>query len=189
MTLGQAQTHLHASSVGSRIALIQDDPIHFLKTTNEHYDYAIFFHSIWYFSGSDEVEQIFRVLYSRVRTLCIAEYTLHGSTSHLLAILIQAACDTRSRLTSNVRTVLSKRAIIELACKAGWTKIEIEFEVNSELDDGKWEVQAALDLVEKQERTELTCVLKYALLESLEQVDNLKEIRTLNVWSSILSHE
>ena len=172
-TLGQAQTHLRKSSLGSRLTFIQDNPIHFLQTTNNNYDYAIFFHSVWYFSSANEVEHTFRAL--------------HGSTAHLLSVLLQAACNTSRRLTANVRTVLSKKALLELACKAGWTKVKMEYEVKSDLDDGRWEVEAALDLVQTQEKAELICALRDALLESLEQADNLKDIPTLNVWSSMLS--
>lgn len=181
--------HLRKSSVGSRITFIQDNPIHFLQTTKSNYDYAVFFHSIWYFSNADEIEQTLRALNGRVKNICIAEYTLHGSTPHLLSILLQAACDTNRRLTANVRAVLSKKALLELAHKAGWIKVRIEYEVESDLNDGRWEIEAALDLVQSQEKTELVCALRDALLESLRQVDDLKDIRTLNVWSSILSNK
>ncbi|TFK56220.1 S-adenosyl-L-methionine-dependent methyltransferase [Heliocybe sulcata] len=149
--LGQAQAHLSAGRLGSRITWVQADPLDFLSSISEPYDVAVLAHSLWYFSSPVLIRDTLRLLARKAKKVCIAEwslsYTAAEAGAHVLAALTQAGLECHKNVsTSNVRTVVSPKAIQRLAGVAGLELIEEGLVTPDEdMYDGKWEVERVLD--------------------------------------------
>ncbi|CCM01056.1 uncharacterized protein FIBRA_03104 [Fibroporia radiculosa] len=149
-TLGQAQAHLRASPVGSRIEFIQADPLDFLEGTTKTYTTAVLAQCVWYFSSPKTFTKILAALAPRVQRICISEYALTATdpraTPHVLAALTQASLECRKpRSESNIRTVLSPAALKSAAAGIGLVLVKEEIVIPPEgMFDGRWEVSAVL---------------------------------------------
>lgn len=200
-TLQQAQTHILASPVGSRIAFINADPVQYLNDQSENatYDVAVLSHCLWYFSTPETVSQTFRVLSQRVKRVCVAEWSLSASGPeafpHVLAAMTQASLECRKPIsTSNIRTILSPDGIKAIVTSVGALEQESESYIKPslKLDDGRWEVSAvqSKDFLEeirscvRDERERAVVIaLRDSLLSALAQLPEGREsVRAMNVW-------
>lgn len=148
-TLGQAQAHLKATPLGSRITFIQADPLDYIRDTSTEFTTAVLAHCIWYFSSPSVLSDILKALSTRVQRVCLAEYNLTASdprsVPHLLSALTQASLECRKPVSkSNIRTVLSPGAIQASAISVGLTlqKTPEVFTPHEGMLDGFWEVSA-----------------------------------------------
>lgn len=195
-TLGEAQAHLSASTLGSRMTFVQADPLEFLQKTTDNYEVAAIAHSIWYYSSPAYLEHLLAALISRVKRVCIAEYALTAtdprSMPHLLSALTQASLECRKPISkSNIRTVLSPRAIDDMALAAGLLrKKQHTFVPNEGMRDGQWETWAVVDDAYAKEIEE--CVkdprekaVVYALRDAVTAIvdpSNKTAVKTMDVW-------
>lgn len=145
-TLGEAQAHLSASEIGSRITWHNIDPLALLaRDTTTTWDHVVFAHSIWYFNTPDMLSKMLLALKGRATHLQVAEYALQATKKaaepHLLAAIARASLEAFNKESeANIRCLLGPVSIKEYAKQAGW-KAEAEAYVvpAASLEDGGWE--------------------------------------------------
>ena len=200
-TLGQAQAHLSASIVGSRIRFVQAEPVAFLESTKEHYTTAVLAHCIWYFASPKTLSDILATLATRADRICLAEYALTASDPrsfpHVLAALTQASLECRKAVSqSNIRTVLSPTAIREKAAEVGLELLKEKTITPVEtMFDGIWEVGAVLsdrfvEEIKTHVHDERERAVIFASRDSVQaNRDAVKargeKLRTMDVWASV----
>jgi len=200
-TLGQAQAHLSASIVGSRITFVQAEPIAFLQSSSERYTTAVLAHCIWYFASPATLSNILTALSARVDRICLAEYALTAtdprSFPHVVAALTEAALECRKAVTvSNIRTVLSPAAMHTKALEAGLELIrEKTITPVEDMFDAVWEVGAVLsdnyvEEINTHVKDERERAVIFAMRDSVranrEAVKARGEkLRTMDVWVSV----
>lgn len=178
------------------MTFVRADPLEFLQTTTDKYDVAAIAHSIWYFSSPAFLEQLLAALISRVKRVCIAEFALIAtdprSTPHLLAALTEASLECRKPISkSNIRTVLSPRAIDGMALAAGLLREKQHtFVPNEGMRDGQWETWAVVDDAYAKEIEE--CVkdpremaVVYAMRDAVSAIVDPSDkaaVKTMDVW-------
>ena len=146
LTVGQAQVNLKSKPQLDNLTFRLGCPL--IDLLDIDYHVAVLLHCIYYFPSTEALSDTFRALHPRVDTLCISEYSLQSSMSsqhpHVLAVLAQQALESIKPISesrSNVRTVLSPRAIVALAGKSGWHLVrERIITPDASLQDGRWEV-------------------------------------------------
>ncbi|TFY82009.1 hypothetical protein EWM64_g2006 [Hericium alpestre] len=194
--LGQAQTHLSSGRLGSRIAWKQSDPIALLETDDMEYDLAVLVLCTWYFPSPAALLSTLQAVSKRVRTLCIAEWSLSSASgagqTHILAALAQAALQVHiANSQSNIRTAMSPVVIKEMVEKAGWAlKSETTIAPADHVLDGKWETAEVkqpeflneIDRLLPDERQKSAVIaLRDATLASLDG-DRLKDVKSMDIW-------
>lgn len=202
-TLGQAQAHLKASPLGSRISFVQADPVKFIADTTSKFTTAVLAHCIWYFASPDTLREILRELAPRVDRICLAEYALTASdprcVPHLLAALTQASLECHKEVTkSNIRTILSPVAIHAHAKGVGLVQErETTFLPNDGMYDGRWEVGSVmeekfLESIHQEVKNEREKAAVIAMRDSvkaskaaLAALPEPKKVFTMDVWASV----
>jgi hypothetical protein len=196
--LQQAQAHLTASSVGSRIAFLQSDTLDFLAQTDTVYDVAVLAHCIWYFANPSTVIDTLKALSTRAKRICVAEYTLAPSdistVPHVLAALAHASLECRKPSSeANIRTLLSPRRIKEKATSAGLSIAdEGTLKAPATMFDGKWEVSEVLGKDFEQELDKVENERERAVVEALIDATRLSKesvtkVTTMDVWYAVLT--
>ncbi|KAF2733000.1 S-adenosyl-L-methionine-dependent methyltransferase [Polyplosphaeria fusca] len=150
-TLGQAQTALKATNLGSRIQFHQNDPITLLSQAGEDsFDGAVLCHCLWYFSNEEEILQTLVAAKGKVKNLYVAEWALKATKpaaqAHVLAAMMRATCEAHiPDSDENIRTPVGPEAIKRLAQEAGWKLRKQDWIIPAEqLQDGGWEVDMLL---------------------------------------------
>lgn len=206
-TLGQAHDHLSASRLGDRITWIQAKPVEFLQSQSEKnapkYDVAVLAHCIWYFSSPEIILETLRVLSTRARHICIAEWSLSSSvasrgSAHVLAVLAEASLEShKPDSESNVRTVSSPARIKAMVEKAGLSlQSESIWSPKEGMFDGRWEVEAVLGprfLMEvenfvKNEREKAAILAMHdAVKAAATEVGGIKAVHAMDVWCAVFT--
>ncbi|OJT10830.1 hypothetical protein TRAPUB_12642 [Trametes pubescens] len=197
-TLGQAQAHLKASSLGPRIDFVQADPLDFLRGTTEHYTTAVMAQCTWYFATPQVVSDILAALLARADRVCISEYSLtaadYRAVPHVLSTLAQASLECRKPIsTSNVRTVLSPDRLRNAAVAAGFVvQNETILSAPDGMLDGKWEVgwvlsDKFLGEVESVVKDEKEKSVVLAARDSVQGAYGIlkgrgESVRTMDIW-------
>ncbi|KAF7558161.1 hypothetical protein G7Z17_g59 [Cylindrodendrum hubeiense] len=204
-TLGQAQGQLSSGPLGDRITWHQASPEPFLHEASKNgrtWDVVVLVHCIWYFKSPEILGSILQALKNRTSTICIAEYALHAThpaaSTHVLAALARAGLETHKlESDENIQTILSPAQIKDACASAGW-KIEHESILTPEpaLRDGFWETSTVASgdfLVEidshvKDERAKTYLrAARDAVLSSVATTGNIKDTRTMDVWTAVLN--
>jgi hypothetical protein len=202
-TLAQAQAHLSAGALGSRITFIEADPIDFLKSHPEaKYDFAVLAHCIWYFPSPNTLKDTLRALASHTPHVGIAEWALSASsfnaTPHLLAVYAQASLYCRLPTSdSNIRTIMSPSAIKSVVVQCGMSLVQEQLvSPGEELQDARWEVHEAtsdrfVNRVTESVDAEKERNVLYALHDSVRSSrDAVKargeQVRCMDVWTGVL---
>jgi hypothetical protein len=190
--------------LGAQIVFKQTDVLQFLsQNPSLKYDVAVLTHCIWYFTSPNVLQNILQALKDRVRHVCIAEYALSASSNtslpHLLSTFAQNALFVRNPTsTSNIRTVLSPAAIIEIAKKIGFHLLTFSTITPSlDLRDGYWEtctvesvdfVQEVNEKVTDVNEKVAIYALRDAMISALEtlKLEN-KQPSTMDVWNAVFS--
>ncbi|KAI0338388.1 S-adenosyl-L-methionine-dependent methyltransferase [Trametopsis cervina] len=196
-TLGQAQAHISASPLGSRITFVQADPLAHIKT-GARYDVAVIAHCIWYFSSPHYLEQLLSALKPYVDRICIAEWALRTTDPlalpHVLAALTQASMECRKQESkSNIRTVLSPSAIHAVALTVGLeAEMQETFAPDVGMLDGSWEVGEVVGddyvrQIEEHVKDERERAVVLAMRDAVRaNYDVLKvkgeKVRSMDVW-------
>ncbi|QRW13411.1 methyltransferase domain protein [Ceratobasidium sp. AG-Ba] len=207
-TLGQAQAHLRQSKIGSRMTFVQSDPTAFISNSENasKFDTAVLAHCIYYMASPSTLFDILRALHDKapsIKKLCIAEYALTASVPeaypHVLAVLMEAALEVHKdgeTSDSNVRTVIGPVDITKLANQAGWTvRHEGVLIPDAGLEDGRWEVSAAMGISEKdiaklisgERERALVGAMKESVVKSISNMGDKSKVRTMDVWWSIFT--
>jgi hypothetical protein len=188
--------------LGPRITFVQDNPLEFLAATHETWDVAVLAACIWYFPEPDVVLATLKSLASKAKRICLSEFSLSArdpaAFPNVLAVLTQAALECRKpESTSNVRTVLSPKAIKEITEGAGLKLVEeTVIEAPEGMFDGRWEVgavlsQSFLDEINasvKDERERAVVVaLRDAVETSKKNLPDGTKVRTMDVWVATFS--
>ncbi|KAI0042008.1 SAM-dependent methyltransferase-like protein [Auriscalpium vulgare] len=196
-TLGQAQAHLSAGRLGSRITWKQAEPIPLLESDETDYDAAVISLCIWYFHAPSVLAATLAALAKRVRTVYIAEWSLSSVSgagqTHILAALTQAALDTHKEAPrSNIRIAVSPVAIKAAANAAGWVDAgERTFAPADHVLDGKWEtmevqgerfLKSIHETVHDERLRSVVVALRDTTLRSLESVGGMKGVKSMDVW-------
>ncbi|KAF7375025.1 Methyltransf-25 domain-containing protein [Mycena sanguinolenta] len=206
-TLGQAQDTISAGPLGLRITWIQADPLAFLSANPDAppYDVVVLAHSLWYFSSPSHILETLRVIATRARRVCIAEWSLScpegtSGTTHILAVLAQAALECRKPASeSNVRTVVSPARIKDLAKEAGLIlRAETLVTPGAGVHDGRWETDAVVrarfaeeveGFVKDEREKGVIYALKDAVQTSLARVGGMKGVGTMDGWAAVFETE
>lgn len=195
-TLAQAQQHLTASAIGSRITWHRAVPEEFLKASKQKWDVVILLHCIWYFPSSKTLSSILAALHDKVGRVCIAEYALHATEKtavpHVLAALARGTLESlKGESGENIRSPMSQRAITQIAEEASW-RVASQSKIVPEagLLDGTWEVgSVASDGFIEEVKTHvaderLSLVLQSARDATKAAVADLgaAKVQTMDVW-------
>ena len=201
-TIGQAQSHISSGRLGSRITWTRASPLALLEESTETYDVAVLAHCVWYFSSPDVIAQTLRLLTTRAKKICIAEWGLSASSPgayvHVLAVLAEAALECRKPTSvSNVRTVVSPAQIKELAAGAGLVLDSEGFITPGEgVHDGGWEVVAVVDkgfedqinqYVKDERERSVVLALRDATATGYAQLIGRKAVLPMDVWAGVFS--
>lgn len=156
-TLAQAQAYILASSLGTRITFLREDPSKTLEKTAVTFDGAVFCHSLWYFANSSIVEHLFLSLAKAgVPRVYIAEWDGEAKNAtqepHRLAAQAQKLLHSLRPAERehgldepNIRGALLPQDILKLACTAGWRVAQQgSIETPPGMLDGHWEVKFVL---------------------------------------------
>ncbi|KAJ7227054.1 S-adenosyl-L-methionine-dependent methyltransferase [Mycena pura] len=202
-TLGQAHETISAGPLGSRITWIQAEPLAFLADSNPAlvYDVAVLAHSLWYFASPALVLDTLRVVATRARRVCIAEWSLScaegsAATTHILAVLTQGALECRKPAsTSNVRNVVSPARIKDLASQAGLIlQSEALITPGARVYDGRWETDHVLqtqfaeeieEFVKDAREKGMIYAMKDAVEASLTRVNGIKGVGSMDGWVAV----
>jgi len=193
-TLQEAQQRISRSPLGARIKWKRCEPVEALKRDPllKSADFIVLAHSLLYMDSMDYIANLLRALArdpgvsttpeATSSTLLVAEWGMRasheGARAHLYAVQAQAVRPLRK---GNVQLYLEPNVTVELASSAGW-KVEKETWVNSpDLDDGKWEVAAAM-------RIPLEDDTDGATGDFLEELGSqtLGPTRCMDVWTVVL---
>ncbi|MFD9573466.1 class I SAM-dependent methyltransferase [Streptomyces sp. NPDC059982] len=159
ITLGQSAKHLKATPLGSRIDFrfgldVLDEAVTF---PDNGFDYAVLAHCAWYFESLDQLGATLTRLRRWARNLCCAEWDLAPRSveqlPHLLAVLIQGQIEAGgSRGEGNVRTPFSRESLLRILPAAGWNPVPGQAVDTTALQDGDWEVDACMTLLDDANR-------------------------------------
>lgn len=163
-------------------------------------------HCFWYFSSPEVIAETLRLLSTRAKKVCVAEWSLstaptHPAYAHVLAVLTQAALECRKvadKSRSNVRTIVSPARIKELATTSG-LQVEKEGVVTPgpKVYDGQWEVAVVVgdnfvkevqrNVQDERERS-VVFALRDATIASVESLEGkVKDVRAMDAWCGVLS--
>lgn len=197
-TLDQAQAHLSASELGSRITWRRAGPREFLaEEPHLRWDVAVLAHSIWYFESIDMLAGILAALKGRVGSVCIAEYAMQATETeaapHVLAAAARGILEAyKANSTENIRLPVDPSAITEAAEKEGWViKRQRTLVPGPELGDGGWETSAVahvrfLEEIESclapEEVKVVLRSLRHSVVGPAGQVKVNGRVRTMDVW-------
>ncbi|MEW1633033.1 methyltransferase domain-containing protein [Streptomyces sp. NPDC093801] len=161
VTLGESAARLASGPLGPRIGFrfgtdVLDPSVGFPANA---FDHVVLAHCSWYFASHGHLRDTLARVRPWARRLCFAEWDLASGSgdrlAHLLAVLIQGQIEAAgSHGQGNVRTPLSREALLRLLPEAGWTA-DGSGPVDTEgLQDGDWEIAACLDPAGTQERVD-----------------------------------
>ncbi|KAI0063528.1 S-adenosyl-L-methionine-dependent methyltransferase [Artomyces pyxidatus] len=196
-TLGQAQAHLSAGRLGSRITWKQAEPIALLEADDTQYDAAVLAICIWYFNTPTLLRDTLAALAKRVRTVYIAEWSLSSplqtAQTHVLAALTQAALEAHNPAPhSNIRIAASPVVIRAQAAASGWAlQSEGTITPADHILDGRWETMEVQgerflkqihELIPDERQRTVVLSLRDATLASLESDGGIKKVKSMDVW-------
>jgi ubiquinone/menaquinone biosynthesis C-methylase UbiE len=196
-TLGQAQSRISASDIGSFITWHQKSPQEFLISAKSgKYDIAVLCHSLWYHSSPAAITETLSALKGKANKLCIAEYALvatePSAIPHVLAALTRAAFETHMKESeANIRTAIAPNAIQEIAEAVGWKLVNAERIVpGAELQDGSWETATVvsenfMQEVKENIKDEKVKELLNSMRESVKSASEIlrgSSVQTMDVW-------
>ncbi|MBL8060803.1 MAG: hypothetical protein JNK63_08835 [Chthonomonas sp.] len=124
------------------------------ETVPNDFDCAVLAHCAWYFPKISELYQTLEELRSRAIKLHFAEWRLQpktkAQTAHFLAAIMQTlASANQPNTTRNIRNAYSEKELIAVIEAAGWKIEQVDVIAQPQLDDGVWEVAAALEVLKE----------------------------------------
>lgn len=151
-TLGQARKRLLCARLGAPIRIdfsfdVLDESRAF---ADDAFDVIVLSHSLWYLPEYDSLAAILRRVRPWGKRLCIAEWSSDAETMeqlpHLKAVMVQAVCESFLESGySNVRTLYTPRDIHRAVEESGWVTQKAGMIHSPDMQDGRWEVLAAIE--------------------------------------------
>lgn len=190
-TLGQAWDRILKTDLAGRVSVRFDfDLIKEADTFHEgEFDYIVLAHCLWYFSSLDELMRTLSIARKIGRNLLIAEWnpfiTLPEQLHHYKAATIQAICESfRNSGFSNIRTMLYPNEIEKAVIKSGWHINRKGSVYSPDLQDGQWEVDAAIRDYENEINSisEMPEKLRNLLFSQIAEMKSVPEIKPMPVF-------
>jgi SAM-dependent methyltransferase len=154
VTLGESASRLLDSPLGPRIEFhfqfdVLDPSVAFEAGA---FDYVVLTHSSWYFGSVAQLSDVLRRVRPWAKRLCFSEWSMTPGrieqVAHMLAVLIQGQLEAfKAASDANIRTPLSKPALIRLLHEAGWTPMRDADLQAPHLQDAGWEIDHCLGTV------------------------------------------
>lgn len=190
-TLGQARARIQSSEIGNQVQMdfefdITRDEALFAEN---QFDCVVLSHCLWYFSSFDELVNILSKARKYAKRLCLAEWdpriTQPGQLGHFKAATIQAICESFKQSShSNIRTMFYPAEIEKGVRESGWEIEQIQSVLSPDLQDGAWEVWAAIHQYpqEIENLTEIPRKLKNLLMAQIEELGAEKVFMPMSVF-------
>lgn len=154
LTFAQAAERIGRSRFGTAISFRFGvnvlDPA--LDLPRSHYDCAVLAHSLWYFASADLLQRTLKRLRNLADRLYLSEWDLaparESQLPHFAAVLVQGrASALKPDMRRNIQTLMTQSAIARIVRDAGWS-IEASAPIDSsDLQDGRWEILSALQIL------------------------------------------
>lgn len=193
-TLGQARQRLMKSEIGNNIKIdfnfdVMKEECEFLE--NE-FDYIVLSHCIWYLSDYDELVNILKKIKPWGKQLCLAEWDpcvdKPEQLNHLKAVTIQATCESfKMHTISNVRTMIYPSEIEKATIESGWIVTDTTSIYSPQMQDGKWEVNTAINLYPDaiNQLDNMPNKLKSLLLAQIEELKSNRGNKPMGVFGLV----
>lgn len=148
ISLGDATRHLSEGPLGSHIEFRLSFDLFGQNFAPNSFDVVVLAHSTWYFDSLERLRETLFYVRSWAPRLCLSEWDLEPRSieevGHFLAVLIQGQLEAfKTSSEANVRTPYSRETLRRILAEAHWES-ESETVIDADLDDGRWEVSAAL---------------------------------------------
>ncbi|MGG0178508.1 class I SAM-dependent methyltransferase [Gottfriedia acidiceleris] len=152
ISLGDSADFLLQSNLGKQLKM--DFEVDILSPTVDFYenefDYIVMSHCSWYLKSHEEFIAVLKKIKKWGKKLCFAEWDTRISSieqyPHLLSILIQAQYESlKQNSESNIRTLFTPNDIKNICEVSGWNIMNETSIFSPKLQDGRWEVNKALD--------------------------------------------
>jgi SAM-dependent methyltransferase len=157
VTLSDATQHVKAGPLGDRLEFKLNFDVNTAEFPAGHFDAVVLAHCAWYFQNTDEVVRTLERVRPWVKhggKLCLAEWDLEPTEPrahlpHLLSVIVQGQLHAAGlKGSGNVRTPLSRNAMLHLIEQAGWQgsggrKLAAKLVDTVGMQDGEWEIHGA----------------------------------------------
>jgi len=200
-TLGEAQSHLLSSQVGSRMSFVQADPVAFLKSFSDPtpFSSAVLAHCTYYFQSPGTLLSTFLALKPHCKRICIAEHALSSSKPqgypHILTAIAEALLEAfkpEGHSDANIRTLFTPTQIKAIAEQAGLRLVKEDIiEAPANMYDGSWEVGNVLhNDFDKQVETWVKGDRHQAVIKGLKDAviaskANVGKVATMDAWVGV----
>ncbi|MCM3357357.1 methyltransferase domain-containing protein [Psychrobacillus sp. MER TA 171] len=183
ITLGEATDFIKSSPIGNRVSFdLEADFL--MMNIEETYDVAILSHCLWYFQEPATLLSYLKRLKKVAKRICIAEWDLEWTKpeqlAHFYSASILAIYAEQFEDEGNIQNVFHKQQLKNMLKESGWNLVDSKNVDASFLQDGKWEVDYAISVREKFNRSPVkiqTLIQSYYAL--LEKASN-KNVQSLN---------
>lgn len=152
ITIGASADFLKKSKLGKQIKFdfeidVLSEEIDFEENS---FDVIVLSHCSWYLKSFDELTKILVKSRKWGKRLCFAEWDTRINSieqyPHFLAVLVQSQYECfKQNSYSNVRTLFTPMDIKSIAQKSGWFITEEETISSNDMQDGKWEIDIAIN--------------------------------------------
>jgi SAM-dependent methyltransferase len=212
ITLGQAQSYIKASDLGSRVDFIQTDLVGLLSRGGDlpPIDAVVLCKSLWYFPDLESISQQFKALaQSQIPRIYVAEYSYHAShpdaEPNVLAARAQAALHATKRQEGlhapNIRSAPDPETLKKLVAEQGWKVVKEGLVTpDKDLQDGRWECQlmrsntfakwleeALTESGDDEKKKSLKeAVEKFHHAYEEREKAGTKSMRTMDIWWAVL---
>ncbi len=150
VTLGDSMDHLMAGPLGGRLDVRFGFDVLEAVFNPGGFDAVVLAHCTWYFESLDQLAAVLAKARPWTRRLCLSEWDMQPRSidqlGHFLAVLVQGQVESFNKSSeANIRTPYTREKLREVLAGTGWQVEREELVDASRLDDGKWEIDMALD--------------------------------------------
>lgn len=189
-TLGQARARIQNSEIGNRVQMDFDFDIARDELFDEgQFDCVVLSHCLWYFASFDELVNILSKVRKYAKRLCLAEWdpriTESGQLGHFKAATIQAICESfKQGSHANIRTMFYPAEIEKAVQESGWKITQTKCIQSPDLQDGAWEVWAAVNLYPEEIKllADMPQRLKCLLMAQIGELRTEKALMPMSVF-------
>lgn len=194
VTLGEATAYVKAGPLGERIDFKLDfelDTASFPTGEDAQFDAVVLAHCTWYFESTAAIAHALERVRPWVKKggkLCLAEWDLEPSEPrahlpHLLSVLVQGQLVAAGlQGEGNVRTPLSRAAMLRLVSEAGWSgsesgggrKASAKIVDTAGMQDGEWELHSARHALKQAREQGLPAAVLELAASQLDVMDAVK---------------
>lgn len=195
-TLGQARKRLMSGSLSKQLDIMLNtdflsEDIDFQENS---FDVIVLSMCSWYFEDDLQLSKVLQKARKFAKKLCFAEWdvrpTMPAQLAHYQAVMIQAMCESFNKNSeANIRTLLYPEQLVALIQNSGWSILSTSVLDTEKMQDGHWEVQAALSLQDEIDKGyhEIPYKTKQLILQQIQNLRtvNRNEIHPLNLFAIV----